>query len=388
MHFIYPSEKRKFIIGEFIKLDSPTIIITTKTISDSFTSSPLKIISHKNLHYLNTNTDKYNCIILDPEFFYPISPLFNKKYLKIYEFIKNANFKNINVFSCSLPYNTLKTFLKEIGYQNKNIKVIFELSKNINVYFCNNKIETLLSKLDIDDRELIICKNAEEANTLKEYLNRHNKHTKNVLILDRNDFDIRKTIIGRLKANKGILIIPRNLKNLIRNINFSSVSYLSIPNSIQKFIHDIVSLSSYRYNLFVSSKDEIIFLKRIKKKPNLKEEYISTLNFLGFRGDKTRYLERYLSSHKQQYNLTKTGLSMLDKKEKIIFSSLVNRYFRYEDCVDLLMGINNKILYRCFGIMRGHTRDYISQTINNLVNNGKLGFKYFLSNGNIVKKVY
>ena len=383
MYVVYPSEKRKFIIGEFVNLNSPTLILTHKVVSDFLTSSPLKIVSYLNIDKIKCNFSEYNCIVLDPEFFYPVSPLFNPKYSKIYEFLKRVRFKDVKVFSCSLTRNSLVKFLKEIGCKSRNGEVKFDLNVGINVYFGDNKVDNLKER--VTSNSLIVCKDFKDSVSVKEFLERN---FKNVFLLDTNNFDVRKVLINKFRSSKGILIVPKKLKKFVRDVNFYSVNYLSIPKSIQEFLHDVVFFSSREYNFFVSLKDEMSVSKRIIKKPYLKEEYLSFLNFLGFRGNRLDYLISYLNSSVLRYDSLETDSFELTSEEKVIFNFLHDRYFEYDECLNLLMGVGGKFFYGGYGILRGVPKSYVCDFVNGIVNKGKLGFRYFFVDGGIVKKVY
>lgn len=413
MNLICPSEKRKFLIREFIDLNLPSLLITSSALSNVLTCSPFKIITPSNLHLLqkelnptpknpnqttikekiinliskliqSENPTSYTCLILDPEFFYPLSPLFKKRYQKVYSFLKKTKFKNVLAISNSLPKNTFKKFLKSINSKTREVNVIDEINVRVNVLIGNNKIEKLLETLKENSRTLIICKGEKEAIFLEKLLKENNK---NVFTLTKNEPDVKKAIVTKLIAEKGILILPKNLKPIAKTTSFSDVIYIKLPTSIEEFLHDSVNITSEKYTLILSQKDEEKTLKRILKKKKLKTTYLSFLNFCGFGGEKTEYIRSYLSSTKTLPKNT-CKPETLSKEELIVWETLKGKYFDYETSINLLIGTNEKILYKGFGALRGKPKEHVEKLINTLVEKGFLNLKYFFSSNKLTKKVH
>lgn len=387
MNIIFPSEKRKFLIGEIINLDSPTLIITHKSLSDIISSSPVKVITPSSLPLLyDKNFENFRCIILDPEFFYPLSPLFNNKYTPIYEFLKKNRFKDIITISASMPTKKLKNFLKDIGNKNQKIKVEPLPKFKANVIFTNNKVKSILKEINTtkDNKTIVVCKKLEHIYYLKLFLESSGI---NCFFIDNPEFDIRKSVLSKFKTKGGILIIPKKYKGFTRNVSTDKIYYLGIPYSIPEFIYDTTYIPSKEFIFFVSPKDESVLLSKMKKKKHLKDEFLKFLNFLGYKGNKTKYIQSYLLSRKIS-NIKHTSLEKISFEKLRISNSFRDKYLSHTEVIEILLGVGNYFLYKEFGYLRGKDRTKVEDVINELVNVGELGFKYFLSDGTLIKKVY
>lgn len=386
MNLIFPSEKRKLILGEVVKLDSPTLIINPRLNQEIINSSPLKVVGYKSFKLFKDDPRNYEVFIIDPELLYPLSTLYKQKYAELYEFIRESKFKKVSIVSGCMSKRSLKKFLKSLkSYYSPKIEVIQNYDYTVSVLFTDKKLGLTTSILSSQQtgRTLIISKDIPQSLVVKNSL-------KNIscLVLKDIDFDIRRIILSRFKVEGGFLIIPYRFRFLVRNVSFSNVIYLRIPRTLPEFIYDTLNISSNSYTILVSSKDEGVLVKKIDKYPKFRKEYLEWLNFLGFKGDRREYLSYYLMSRKPKYlKPNKNNMRVMGKDEKIIYNSFQGKYVEFEEAVKSLMGVNDRFLWNCFGALRGLGRDKLLSSINELVNQGFLGFRYFYTD-RVVKKIY
>ncbi|MEN2998814.1 MAG: hypothetical protein ABDH28_07270 [Brevinematia bacterium] len=411
MHLICPSEKRKLLIGEIININSPTLILTTNSISDFLTSSPLKIITPSNLdlliktlnlkpEILNPNQKPLeklknffqkpyvDCdyILLDPELIFPSSPLFKEKYKNLYFFLRNTKPKRLITISGSLPLKTLLKLLKSIGCKEKKVLVKPELNFKIQTVFTNNKLDTLANLIKNTNRTLIICKNLTHTLFLESILK---DITRNIFALKSRNTIQKRITISKFLTKEGILVAPKNFISLLKGVDFSKVIYLSCPYSIEEFIYNHINLASKKYTLIISTKDEKTLASKIKRKKHLKKEYLSFLNFLGSKEDKIEYLKTYLlSTENPHLGRKKNNLDELKEEEKELYKTLRESYYQYENAIDLLLGLGENFLRRGFGKLKGKPRQDVEKIIHSLVNKHLLGIIYFCADGEIIKKIY
>lgn len=382
MNVVLPSEKRKFIVGEIVNINSPSILLTVKSITDHITSSPFKVISYSNLHKFNEDTKVYTCIVLDPEFFYPKSPLFRKKYGGIYEFLRNNKFRDIYVISGTLAKRMIVSFLKDIGSRNFEVRVFPEFGFNLKVIFCRSKLEKLKS-LEVGRRRLFICKNEYHSLLLYEILRK--RFGDRVFVIRLDDFDYRKRVIADFVSKGEILIVPKKYRWFARKVKFDTIVFLSLPRSIEEFLFFSSVFSSGEYVFLVSDADEYKVSRKVLKDKVIVEGYINFLNFLGYKGDRVGYLRSFLSSSDVGRN---NKVIDITGYERVLYNFFNEKYIEYRRGIDIILGLNDYYMYFEYGKMRGMDREYVIDALDDLVNRGILGYKYFFSDGKIVKKVY
>lgn len=387
MNLIFPSEKRKIMIGEMVKLDSPTLIVNPSLNQEIINSSPLKIIGYKSFKLFKDNTRDYEVFIIDPELLYPLSPLYREKYRELYEFIRRSKFKKISVVSGCMNKKNLKKFLKSLkSYSSLKIEVRENYGYKISVFFTSKKLEFITRDLAGNlqtRRTLILSKDIYQSLLIKNYLK-----DVSCLVLKDVDFDARRAVLSKFKVEESFLVVPYKFRFLVKNMNFSNVVYIRVPRTLSEFIHDTLSITSDNYTIVVSHKDEGVLVRRLDRYPRLREEYLEWLNFLGFKGDKREYLSCYLMSKRPKYlKYNKNNVEVLDEKERIICGSFQGRYVEFEEGIKSLIGVNDRFLWRHFGSLRGLEKDKVVDIVNELVNRGFLGFRYFY-NGKVVKKIY
>lgn len=381
MNVIYPSEKRKFIVGEIVDINSPFILVTPYYPSDHLTNFPFKIISRQNVDMFKEDTKPYGCIVLDPELLYPKSSLFRNKYIALYEFLKRNKFREISVISSSFSKKTMSSFLRDIGSKNLEVKIFPEFSFEVSVIFTEDKLKEL-EAIDFEDRNLIICKTEYHSLFLYELFRK--KFGKGVFVLRVNDFDYRKRVISDFIASGRVLIVPRKYRWFLRKVEFDRIVFLSLPKSIEEFLYFSSVFSSEKYLFLVSSSEEYKVSGRILKDRLLLNSYVEFLNFLGFKGDKISYLKGYLGSVKI---LEKNSEVDVSEDYRVIYNFFSNKYFEFEKGIEVLIGVNDWYLFFEYGKMRGVDRNYVRSLTNNLVSRGILGYKYFFCD-KIIKKVY
>lgn len=382
MNVIYPSEKRKLVIGEIINIDSPFLLVYPYYSSDHLTNFPFKIISCRNVERFKEDSSHYECVIIDPELLYPKSPLFREKYKILYDFLKKTKFRNVSVVSASLPRRVLLSFLREIGSKDRSICIFPEFSFGVKSIFCEDKVKEL-ERLDLGIKNLIICKNKSHGLFLYELLK--DRFGKRVFVLRSDDFDHRRKITIDFIANGGVLIVPRRYRWFFRKVEFDKVIFLNLPKSIEEFLYFSSVFSVKEYVFLVSSSDEYKVSKKFSRDGLFLSKYIEFLNFLGSKGNKIEYLEGYLCSKRIRGECRRVES---DGDERVLCNFFSNRYFEFERGVDVIIGVGEWYMFFEYGAMRGKSRDYVKEIVNNLVSRGILGYRYFYSDGRITKKVY
>ncbi|MCX8028394.1 MAG: hypothetical protein N2712_00145 [Brevinematales bacterium] len=377
MNYIVPSEIRKSIIGELVDLNSPTLIITPSSISENLTSFPFKVLTPKNLTQFKEDAKNFKIVILDPEFFYPFSPIFRSSIRGVFDFIKSSTFKEVITVSCSLPVKTIRKFLREVKGSTKSVRVITDFNFGIDVRYCDSKLDILEYYLGKYDDLLIVCRDLDQANFIYNFVTQSGKKS---FFMKYTDFDLRKVLLTKYKSCGGIFVIPFEFKVFLKDLEFENVIYVRLPKSIQEFIFDTIYITSKGYTFLISDKDEEIFLKRIKRSLFYRDYYLDFLNFLGFKGDRKFYLENYFHS--------RISLKSVKYCEDDVCKYLSGRYIKYEEAVDMLIGKGDMYLSRGFGIFRGVDKSEVRSKINLLISNGHLGLKYFYVDGSIIKKLY
>lgn len=374
------------MLGEVVKLDSPTLIVNPRLNQEFINLSPLKIIGYKSFKFFKGDTRDHEVFIIDPEFIYPLSPLYREKYRELYEFVRGSEFKKVSVVSGCMNRKNLRKFLKSLkSYSSLKVEVRENYEYKISVFFTSKKLEFITRDLGNlqTRRTLIISKDITQSLLIKNSLK-----DISCLVLKDIDFYTRRVVLSKFKVEGGFLVVPYKFRFLVRNVNFNNVVYIRIPKILSEFIHDTLNIPSDNYTIIVSHKDEGILARRLDKYPRLREEYLEWLNFLGFKGDKREYLSCYLMSKRLKYlKHNKNNTEVLDRNERIICSSFQGKYVEFEEGVKSLMGVNDRFLWEHFGSLRGLEKDKVVSSVNELVNRGLLGFRYFY-NGKVVKKIY